>query len=129
MVACSDTETLCAVVLCTIPLLGPLHYEGTLVPVLAPEMYDVVHSPGGSPNAAELATAAASCLHHACLMLGDVLWTCWLTCLPCDRAVPYLVGVPELSSIPEFHEGFLGHVHTLHVDGARDAVMTLYHTS
>ena len=28
--------------------------------------------------------------------------------------VPYLVGVPALSNVPEFGEGFLNHVHTLH---------------
>ena len=43
--ACADPETLSATVLVTIALLGPLHYEGVIVPVLAPEMYDVVHSP------------------------------------------------------------------------------------
>jgi hypothetical protein len=39
MVACADIEVLSAVVFSIYPLLHPLHYEGTVVPVLAPEMY------------------------------------------------------------------------------------------
>jgi hypothetical protein len=39
VVACMDVSVLAAVVLSIYTFLHPLHFEGTVVPILAPEMY------------------------------------------------------------------------------------------
>lgn len=78
MVACADIRVLSAVVFSIYPLLHPLHYEGTVVPVLAPEMYDLVHSPVaycvGVPsieNVTEGGTAGEDELEHVHMLLVE----------------------------------------------------------